>query len=61
MMRAIGVNAVRIYHAPPKWFLDLAAEHGIRRDGHTLVGAECRFSQHEQTSAGNLRQRFTTT
>lgn len=30
MMRQIGVNAVRIYHAPPKWFLDLAAEHGIR-------------------------------
>lgn len=30
MMREIGVNAVRIYHAPPKWFLDLARDHGIR-------------------------------
>jgi len=30
MMREIGVNSVRIYHAPPKWFLDLAQEHGIR-------------------------------
>jgi glycosyltransferase involved in cell wall biosynthesis len=30
MMRGIGVNSVRIYHAPPKWFLDLAQEHGIR-------------------------------
>jgi len=30
MMRSIGINAVRIYHAPPKWFLDLAAEFGIR-------------------------------
>lgn len=30
MMREIGVNAVRIYHAPPKWFLDLARDHDIR-------------------------------
>lgn len=30
LMREIGINAVRIYHAPPKWFLDLAQEHGIR-------------------------------
>jgi len=30
MMRQAGFNAVRIYHAPPKWFLDLAAENGIR-------------------------------
>ena len=30
MMRDIGVNGVRVYHAPPKWFLDLAYEFGIR-------------------------------
>ncbi len=30
MMRQVGFNAVRIYHAPPKWFLDLAAENNIR-------------------------------
>lgn len=30
MMRAIGINTVRIYHAPPRWFLDLAQDHGIR-------------------------------
>ena len=30
MMREIGVNGVRVYHAPPKWFLDLAYEFGIR-------------------------------
>ena len=30
MMRQVGFNAVRIYHAPPKWFLDLAKENGIR-------------------------------
>ncbi len=27
---ALGANTVRIYHVPPRWFLDLAAEHGIR-------------------------------
>lgn len=30
MMKEIGINGVRIYHAPPKWFLDLAHENGIR-------------------------------
>ncbi len=30
MMSEIGINGVRIYHAPPKWFLDLAAENNIR-------------------------------
>lgn len=30
MMRDIGINAVRIYHAPPKWFLDLCSEFGVR-------------------------------
>jgi hypothetical protein len=28
-MRAIGLNAVRSYHAPPEWFLDLADEQGM--------------------------------
>ncbi|HEY5704261.1 MAG TPA: glycosyltransferase [Terrimicrobiaceae bacterium] len=30
MMRETGVNGVRVYHAPPKWFLDLASEFGVR-------------------------------
>jgi glycosyltransferase involved in cell wall biosynthesis len=30
MMREIGINGVRVYHAPPKWFLDMAQENGIR-------------------------------
>lgn len=30
MMNAIGINAVRIYHAPPKWFLDLAYQNNVR-------------------------------
>ena len=28
-MQAIGVNALRIYHIPPAWFLDLADETGL--------------------------------
>jgi O-antigen biosynthesis protein len=28
-MRGVGVNAVRTYHVPPEWFLDLADEHEI--------------------------------
>lgn len=30
LMREAGVNLVRIYYVPPKWFLDLCAQHGIR-------------------------------
>jgi GT2 family glycosyltransferase len=29
-MREIGLNVVRIYHAPPRWFLDACAEAGMR-------------------------------
>ena len=29
LMSAAGINSVRIYHPPPAWFLDLAAEHGL--------------------------------
>ena len=30
MMRAIGLNTVRLYDVPPAWLLDLAAEAGLR-------------------------------
>ncbi|HJX25333.1 MAG TPA: hypothetical protein VJ252_04200 [Chthoniobacterales bacterium] len=30
LMREIGLNVVRIYHAPPKWFLDRCAAGGMR-------------------------------
>ena len=30
MMREIGLNVIRIYHAPPRWFLDRCAAAGIR-------------------------------
>ena len=30
LMREIGLNVVRVYHAPPRWFLDRCAAAGIR-------------------------------
>jgi O-antigen biosynthesis protein len=30
LMREIGLNVVRVYHAPPRWFLDRCATAGIR-------------------------------
>jgi glycosyltransferase involved in cell wall biosynthesis len=30
MMRELGVNVLRLYHTPPRWFLDLAAGHRLR-------------------------------
>ena len=30
LMREAGVNLVRVYYVPPRWFLDACAEHGIR-------------------------------
>src|SRR4051794_27049140 len=29
-IRQLGANLIRIYHPPPKWFLDLAAEHELK-------------------------------
>ena len=29
-MRELGINVARIYHLPPRWFLDCCAEAGIR-------------------------------
>ncbi|KAF0231947.1 MAG: hypothetical protein FD177_2689 [Desulfovibrionaceae bacterium] len=34
LMRSIGVNTIRVYYVPPKWFLDTAARAGI----HVMVG-----------------------
>ena len=30
MMHEAGLNLVRVYYVPPRWFLDACAEHGIR-------------------------------
>ncbi|MDB6016503.1 MAG: hypothetical protein JWR19_992 [Pedosphaera sp.] len=29
-IRELGANLVRVYHVPPRWFLDLATEHGLK-------------------------------
>ncbi|HOW67770.1 MAG TPA: glycosyltransferase [Candidatus Paceibacterota bacterium] len=29
-IRDLGANLLRIYHVPPRWFLDMAADHGVR-------------------------------
>ena len=29
-VRELGANLLRIYEVPPRWFLDLAAEHGLK-------------------------------
>src|SRR6185436_6401654 len=26
----LGANLLRLYYVPPKWFLDLAAQHGLK-------------------------------
>ncbi|MFH1067017.1 MAG: glycosyltransferase [bacterium] len=33
LIRAAGFNVLRVYHQPPAWFLDLAAEHAL----YTLI------------------------
>ena len=33
-MRAAGINAIRTYTVPPRWFLDLAQQHGL----YVMVG-----------------------
>ena len=30
LVKELGANVLRVYHVPPKWFLDLAAEHGLK-------------------------------
>src|SRR5436190_24279745 len=30
LMQALGMNLLRIYHIPPRWFLDLAREFRLR-------------------------------
>src|SRR4051812_27586671 len=30
LMREMGLNLIRLSHAPPRWLLDLAAAHGLR-------------------------------
>ena len=43
-MRQIGFNVVRIYHVPPRWFLDRCAAAGMRVLDHIAMGEACRVS-----------------
>jgi len=50
-MRALGANCIRVYHPPPTWVLDLAAEHGLR------VLASIHWPQHGDTLRSPLKRR----
>ena len=39
LIQEFGANLLRIYHIPPRWFLDLAREFGLR----VLISMICRF------------------
>ena len=30
LIRQLNANCIRVYHVPPRWFLDLAQEHGLK-------------------------------
>ena len=30
LIHELGANLLRVYHVPPRWFLDLAQEHGLK-------------------------------
>jgi len=30
LMREAGINVLRVYYVPPKWFMDMCAAHGLR-------------------------------
>ena len=30
LIRELGANVLRVYYPPPRWFLDLAHEHGLK-------------------------------
>lgn len=52
LIRELGANVIRVYGVPPKWFLDLAAEHNLK------VLVDVAWSQHVcfLDSAGDREQ-----
>lgn len=40
LIKKLNANCLRVYHVPPRWFLDLAQEHGLK----LLV--ECNWDKH---------------
>ncbi len=54
LVRELGVNLIRVYHVPPRWLLDLAAEHGLR----VLISIP--WTQHvEFLNSGSLKRQIT--
>ena len=60
LMRAAGINAIRTYHVPPEWLLDLADEHGASASSSTCPGrstsASSRASEPRPTRSGRVRR-----
>ena len=56
-MAANGINAVRTYTVPPRWLLDLAAEHGLLRDGRPAVGAARRLPRRRRRAPRRSSER----
>jgi glycosyltransferase involved in cell wall biosynthesis len=53
LMRELGVNLIRVYHVPPRWLLDVAAEHGLR----VLISIP--WTQHvEFLNSGSLKRQI---
>ena len=51
-MRELGANVVRVYHPPPRWFLDLAAQHELLLQIDIPWGRQfCFLDSPEQRSA----------
>lgn len=50
-IRQLGANCVRIYHVPPKWFLDLAQDSGIKVFLDVAWPKNLRFVGDEQLTA----------
>ncbi len=40
LLRQLNANCLRVYHVPPRWFLDLAQQHGLK------ILIECNWSKH---------------
>jgi glycosyltransferase involved in cell wall biosynthesis len=54
LMREMGINLIRVYHVPPRWQLDLAAEFHLR----VLISIP--WTQHvEFLNAGSLKRQIT--
>jgi len=53
LMQELGINLIRVYHVPPRWLLDTAAEYGLR----VLISIP--WTQHvEFLNSGSLKRQI---